>query len=142
MTAWTSGRLLPCDALATMLVRQVCSEPLISTSFVWSCSTGSASSGGRDDIDGSFRRDGRAIQPDIDAVREEGPGRRRPARALPGQHDPGVRSQTKPTNRQTAEVLKSDCCDKPAAQKDPKCLMILSWLDTESAYQRKEWAAW
>ncbi len=53
---------------------QVCSEPLISTSFARSCSTGSASSGGRADIDGSFHRDitGRAIQLDIQAVREKG----------------------------------------------------------------------
>jgi hypothetical protein len=30
----------------------------------------------------------------------------------------------------------------PQRKRDPKCLMILYWLDTESAYQRKEWAAW
>ncbi|PZS21267.1 MAG: hypothetical protein DLM61_28250 [Pseudonocardiales bacterium] len=56
MIAWISGRLLPCDALATAVVMQVCSEPLISASFARSCSTVPASSGGRDNIErGSFR---------------------------------------------------------------------------------------
>src|SRR5947209_2481658 len=51
MIAWVSGRRWPCDALAAALVMQVCSEPLISTSFTRSCSTGPASSGGSDDIE-------------------------------------------------------------------------------------------
>src|SRR5947209_20380951 len=51
MTAWTSGKLVPCGALATTWVMQVCSEPLISTSFARSSFRGSASSGGRADIE-------------------------------------------------------------------------------------------
>ena len=56
MIAWmTSGKLPPWDAPATALIIQVCSESLIFTSSARRCSTGPASSGGRDDIEGLFR---------------------------------------------------------------------------------------
>jgi len=55
MTAWTSGMLVPREALVTMSIMQFCSDVLISTSFARSCSTDSTSSGSRDDIEGLLR---------------------------------------------------------------------------------------